>query len=471
MNSFTLSRHRGMTLVEMLVATVITLIMMGLVAQLFGIMGEGISASRSIIEMTDQLRTISHKLRQDLAGISVDPASANQSDSPSGYLEIIEGPASDSNATPVRLLADPTFLTADCDDVVMFTARSLQEPFKGIFKSITNSTTSIESPTAEISWFCKRSVQQPANGPTLYTLYRRQLLVAAYVGAGVFSANTTNSISGTLPGMQQVYDVSMHADGPGEDANGNGIFDLGEDANGNGIFDLGNLYPNSLIDLAKRENRFMHNLTGISLYPYTASIPSSAGSTNGEILTGDREGEDVVLTNVIAFDVRVFDPEAPIRFSSGFAVTPDVAVTPDDPSFSSGALTSATGAYVDLGWGTTTLTPIGTTFPPSNETAFQGLGIAVKNGATTNLLSSPTYDTWSLHYEFNGVDDDSNTIVDQGTDGFDNNSNNLVDDALERETSPPYPVPLRGIEIRIRCYEPSSRQVRQVTVRHTFVPH
>ncbi|TSA02782.1 MAG: hypothetical protein D4R77_12130, partial [Planctomycetaceae bacterium] len=65
----------------------------------------------------------------------------------------------------------------------------------------------------------------------------------------------------------------------------------------------------------------------------------------------------------------------------------------------------------------------------------------------------------------------SNTIVDQGTDGFDNNSNNLVDEAAERETSPPYPVPLRGIEIRIRCYEPSSRQVRQVTVRHTFVPH
>ena len=24
---------------------------------------------------------------------------------------------------------------------------------------------------------------------------------------------------------------------------------------------------------------------------------------------------------------------------------------------------------------------------------------------------------------------------------------------------------------RIRCYEPSSRQIRQVTVRHTFVPH
>lgn len=456
MNSFTLSRHRGMTLVEMLVATVITLIMMGLVAQLFGIMGEGISASRSIIEMTDQLRTISHKLRQDLAGISVDPASANQSDSPSGYLEIIEGPASDSNATPVRLTADPTFLTADCDDVVMFTARSLQEPFKGIF----NSTTSMESPTAEISWFCKRSVQQPANGPTLYTLYRRQLLVAAYVGAGVFSANTTNSISGTLPGMQQIYDVSMHADGSG------------------------NLYPNSLIDLAKRENRFLHNSTGtgvsvaplnfpfppVGSFPFIDPLippPDPAPATYGQTLTGVREGEDVVLTNVIAFDVRVFDPEAPIR-SSGFAVTPD------DPNFSSGALTNATGAYVDLNWGkSTSPLTIGSLFPTVGTTAFQGLGISIQNGGTFTIGPSThaIYDTWSRHYEFNGVDDDSNTIADQGTDGFDNNSNNLVDEAAERETSPPYPVPLRGIEIRIRCYEPSSRQVRQVTVRHTFVPH
>jgi len=31
-------------------------------------------------------------------------------------------------------------------------------------------------------------------------------------------------------------------------------------------------------------------------------------------------------------------------------------------------------------------------------------------------------------------------------------------------------VPLRGIEVRIRCYEPTSRQVRQMTVRHSFIP-
>jgi hypothetical protein len=82
-----------------------------------------------------------------------------------------------------------------------------------------------------------------------------------------------------------------------------------------------------------------------------------------------------------------------------------------------------------------------------------------------------TYDTWSLAYEANGRDEDGSFGVDQAFDGQDNNTNNLIDDPAEFETRPPYPYPLRGIEVRIRCYEPESRQVRQVTIRHTFVPH
>ena len=94
-------------------------------------------------------------------------------------------------------------------------------------------------------------------------------------------------------------------------------------------------------------------------------------------------------------------------------------------------------------------------------------------------LSLPThvYDTWSTSYESNGINEDGdtdgsgNSLIDEGTNGIDDNGDGVVDDALEAESSPPYPVALRGIEIRIRVYEPSSRQVRQVTVRHTFVPH
>jgi hypothetical protein len=75
----------------------------------------------------------------------------------------------------------------------------------------------------------------------------------------------------------------------------------------------------------------------------------------------------------------------------------------------------------------------------------------------TNRLPT-TYDTWSRHYEFNEVDEDGDGKADEG-----------LDDAIDNETSPPYPVPLRGVEVRIRCYEPSSRQIRQVTIRHSFV--
>jgi hypothetical protein len=81
------------------------------------------------------------------------------------------------------------------------------------------------------------------------------------------------------------------------------------------------------------------------------------------------------------------------------------------------------------------------------------------------------YDTWSTHYESNGIDDDGDGTADEGTNGIDDNSDGVIDDALEAETSPPYPVPLRGLEVRLRTFEPTSRQVRQVTVRHTFVPH
>jgi hypothetical protein len=45
-----------------------------------------------------------------------------------------------------------------------------------------------------------------------------------------------------------------------------------------------------------------------------------------------------------------------------------------------------------------------------------------------------------------------------------------VDELDEYATLPPYSVPLRGLEVRIRVYEPSSRQVRQFSVRHSFVP-
>ena len=401
----------GMTLVEMLVATTMTLIIMGVVAQLFGFLALTLSRSRDTIEMSSDARSVANLLRRDLTGLTVKTIPPTSADGDSGYLEIIEGSATDQSS-------GFTQLTGDCDDVLMLTTRSLDQPFVGLF----GSAGSIESPVAEVAWYCRQSpaaYQTQAAGSTLYTLYRRQLLVMDYVGQTPFESSVDNSLANSsLPNND--YDLSLRADRTV-------------------------LRPNSLSDLTRREWRFMHNLSGttsLSAFPYNATVSNLAASGP---LTGTRQGEDIVLTNVLAFDVRVFDPRAPL---SDTGVT---AVDPGDPGYASGSSASVNGAYVDLGSGAAT-------------TALMG-------SATAKSKLTRIYDTWSTHYEFNGIDEDNSSANDQGTNGIDDNSNGVVDEAAEQETAPPYPVALRGMEIRIRVYEPASRQVRQVTVRHAFVPH
>ncbi len=80
-----------------------------------------------------------------------------------------------------------------------------------------------------------------------------------------------------------------------------------------------------------------------------------------------------------------------------------------------------------------------------------------------------------MHYENNGIDDDGavGNAIDQGTDGLDDSMvgvAGIVDDIGEFETQPPFAAQLRGIRVTIRVYEPSSQQIRQVTVVGDFLP-
>lgn len=102
------------------------------------------------------------------------------------------------------------------------------------------------------------------------------------------------------------------------------------------------------------------------------------------------------------------------------------------------------------------------------------------------------YDTGSFHYENNGVNEDESVldsgtwklvstlnaatyptwrgIIDQGTDGLDNNGQLGVDDVGERETTLSYDKPLRGVQVLIRGYERDSRSIKQVRVNQHFMP-
>jgi len=419
---------RGLTLTELLVAATLSLVVMAAVAGLFGLFGRAIKQSESTMNVGGLMRSAAWQLRQDLAGATCQPTPWLAPETSAGYFELIEGPARDSTYAVNGQNQPTNNLTADTDDLLLFTTQSLTGAFVGRFNGQT-----IESSYAEIAWFCRPATTQPVAGSTLYDLHRRQLLILGYLGR---SSLVNNALP--LSTDRAACDISLRSDT---------IADQGQV-----------LLPNSLGDLTKREHRFMRGgyafllESGVSRsvaaqkFPYAFPVDTAQHAVSEASLTGTkRASEDVVLTNVIGFDVRVFDPQATLSADGR---------VPGDPGYVVPPAGSAVGAYVDLGWGGGMPGARTDPFPPAGKTAFQSAGVMVSG---TNRLPT-TYDTWSRHYEFNEVDEDGDGKADEG-----------LDDAIDNETSPPYPVPLRGLEVRIRCYEPSSRQIRQVTIRHSFV--
>lgn len=378
----------GFSLTELLVASGIGLLVMASVASLFTVFGRALSQSQSTVDQVARLRAAGWKLRQDLAGVTCRVTPWLSPDAEAGYFECVEGPRKDMAAA--HSLAN---LEADTDDILMFTTRA---PAGKFFGRYADANRTIESPYAEVAWFCRPAPTQPVVGTRLYNLYRRQLLVIGYAGTAEFAGN---SIGGTLPNND--YDISLRSEG-------------------------GRLVPNTLGELTKRENRFMHNPTQ---FPHEIRVDAQSRlQPTATFVDTARVGEDLVLTNVVSFDMRVFDVEARAQVSGA------ITRYPGDPGYGPG--TGAFGAYVDLGAG-------------------HGGRLARPMEVKCSLPPArPTYDTWSEHYE----------VVRSTTPGGRAGVNSINDCV----TSPPYPVPLEGVEVRIRCYDPTSKQVRQVTVRQSF---
>jgi len=436
--------RRGMTLVEMLVAMTATLLIMAAVAQAFSAFGNAISGGRSILELDSRMRAVAWTLRSDLAGATARPLPPLNPASAEGYLEIIEGPATDYVDTSLATTVGGS-VSGDHDDVLLLTTRGLDAPFVG---RAPGNDSAYESTVAEVGWFARPT--PGASNPVTYTLYRKQLLVMGYVGAPPFLIGN-NSLAWSDYGTWANYfntpcDVSVRREGPV-------------------------LYPNTLADLTRRECRFLHNTVGDTgtsafLYPFASGAHQSPSPENGLIFqTPQRQGEDVVLTNVLAFDVRVFDPGVSVRSTAG-----GLSLVPGDPGFSD-ATAAASGAYVDLGHQFSTNSLLTSLFASGSAARFAGFGHS-QSGIAGSALTPRIYDTWNLGYQAegtNGLDDDTDGIFDEPP--YDANRDGVFEDPGEVDTMPPYSCPLRGLEVRIRCYDPSSRQVRQVTVRHTFVPH
>lgn len=362
---------------------------------------------------------------------------------------------------------------------------------------------------------------------------------------------------------------------------------------------LGNIAANSLEDLAKPHNRFAHirvpasalggsNFTSMPLIalgpPPTILEAETVNSGDriapdgtGTVITpqtlcgflrpefvlgsdwvhfvkddpsgyggwsNDRSGEDIVVNNILGFDLKIYDPSSTsLTTDSGFVISPNDAgyretlidaltsTTPPTPSQNRGELR---GDFVDLsypvlaggslrGWQQRFLDSqnragalSGTISEPTDNslkyliTPYSGLsnyssptigphqayanslyrsGKLLITGGEIRLFQ-PTFDTYTSSYERDGflqnrqsVTDEgiiwrtTTTAADSGSDGVDGfgiytpgmpavDSQFGADDLGEHETLPPFTTPAEAIQISVRLYNPSTRQIKQMSVVH-----
>jgi hypothetical protein len=401
-----------------------------------------------MMDLVDREKGAILRLQSDLDGVTVQTIPWVRPESASGYLLYVEGIATDGEPTRGRIGENLTpelreltpgnnsYVLGDTDDVLMMTIHSRGTPFIG-----RGPQGMVESNLAEVVWFVAPAETETNNKPL--TLYRRVLLIRPDLDVGAGGGRTE---------FFNKYDISARFDE-----------------------DRGMMVPNTLADLTQPENRFSHS-RGSGGGSTPAKINLNTGSVAGtpslirpfkaqssESGGTSRLGDDVILTNCVGFDIKIFDARANVKTSSSGGEN-QPAVVPGDIGYQNASGSSGKGAYVDLGPG-----------QAGGGTADAGGPFSKKahSKSRTDGISnvSAIYDTWSFHYEHDGLSQrgGGGGAGDTGTDGIDLGGGG-IDDASERETSPPYTKPLRGLQIKVRCYEPVSRQVREVTVVKEFSP-
>lgn len=506
--------HGGFTIVELLVASTVGLLLVLGVIEAFRQITHAVNKGRANVQLSGKLRNAINLLREDFQGITV-PAIPNIStDSGAGYFEIIEGEDNDS----IQSATDT--LTGDTDDVIMFTSRRLEEPFSGrVFVGTSvdgiRSYETITSPNAEIIyWLDPRNIDGSAplqhNEMPLATLRRRALLIRPDLNVnGVIPGGyTANQITKFL----NENDISVRVNPPTI------------------LLPNGSLSANTLSDLTLRQNRVAHipsagqSRYGNNTRGYTVrdvNFPYPFDPTRLPFQEDDKPsnvyslGEDVVMDQVISFDIRVYDPY--VKVMSYLKPPGDSETTaqkheryqeqeslvPGDQGYETQASTKpiGQGAYIDLGFASrlTDLAPA-VRIKLGSQLSRKADSRAKLNNFTPQLFPNPSnpfgyfkfgycsvYDTWTVEYERDGINQNyprdltkpedwkskgENMLIDEGLNGFDDNFNvNAgVDDATEREAPPPYFVPLRGFQVIVRAFQTSQQQTRQFTITHDFTP-
>ncbi|HUE70000.1 MAG TPA: hypothetical protein VMP01_03855, partial [Pirellulaceae bacterium] len=515
---------------ELLVAMALTLLLVYAMAEFYSYVGDTVRDGRAIVEMGSDIRNAVRQLKEDLQQVTAKAKPLASDDL--GFIEIVEGAASDTDFNG-NLQYDQNLeiadinndglvegrMLGDMDDILTMTIRSNGQPWTGHYQFFDQnsgqfSQRTVESHLAEVVWFTTfkdlnndgnwdpgeppgNDLDGDGNNPEFEEprfLVRRMFLIAPNILGWRDNAGTDH--------FGELVDPSPWPRPSPRD--GDNIFQHNDVSLAaptfNATLNRWVWKANSLTTLSRRENRFVHLnldnpsqnglLAGNNFMPNPLQLrPANSLSmqyyTLQNTLQGSvqstKRGEDLVLPNLLAFDIRVYDPQVVLYGDD--PTNPLAALQPGDPGYntvlqvneSNNAYTYSVvgfGAYVDLGFGRylpnsaylAYPVPIGLTtkFP-----LFFGLPDA--KSASGGIVN---WDSWTTYYERDGLDQFGDAMsggpYDWAFDGLDNDNQNGVDDAGEFETSPPYLTPLRGIQIRIRMYEPGTRQTRQATIIQDF---
>lgn len=526
------NRRSGFTLLEVMIATAVTLLMMVSLAQIFKVIGDSMKQGRAVLELNNQLRSVVYRVQTDLKNLTAFPDPPTDPSAATGYLKVYDGSLTDYSAAIYSSAAGVSVNLSrfgDVDDILMGTIRAGDVWFTGkvpLFVLRKDPPTaadldgngfpddielvSIASQYAEVVMFVEPEVtnvgnvsQDPAfyltNGPLsfrdadnadgsangfpdAFRIHYRTLLIRPDLNlpAGVLPAGTVVGEDWLYAQPQSGLPSPLCDMSPNHnqcDLSIRRVFNPSDGLAPTVDF----VAANSLEDLMDPANRFAHVQvpiagTSSTTMPLLAlgpklPLPAStitAGDPNGQlgtgsfqvgtgflhpayILRGIRAGEDVLASNVLAFDIKCFDPGVPLLGDPGpdggvgiansdddgdgnadnpaelgWAGSDDLVLSPNDPGYAAAlvavppASSVGTGEYVDVAWarklaahGASLSAAMNLWSPMSGYSStnfgvngnfsdeLYKSGLVLRSGTTLQVLQ-PSYDTWTTRYEGDG---------------------------------------------------------------------
>ncbi len=527
----------GFTLLEVMIATAVTLLMMVSLAQIFKVIGDSMKQGRAVLELNNRLRSVVYRIRTDLDNLTAIPEPPGDPSTATGYLKVYDGVLTDYTLA----LANPSQSRyGDLDDILMGTIKAGDVWFTGKVPLFVLRGTdpdldtdangngivddlepiSIASQHAEIAIFVEPTV---ANSSTAFPAYLNPDRNPGYMVASpnffkddnldgfpdsfrlhyrtLLIRPDLNLPSGLLPARFPIFVASPQSGTLPDGSNftlPSPLCDMSSihglcDLSVRRVFNTGDGLPgtrdyiaaNSLEDLVDPANRFAHIQvplpgTGSTTMPLLAlgpkllpsaamPIPAIAADPNGGLggagfevgagflhpaftLQGPRAGEDLLGSEILAFDIKLFDPGVPLLGTpgaDGFYGTPDpddngdgmpnnlaelgwagsddLVLSPGDPGYGPAMLTGinvGSGEYVDLAWARKLVahgftvsgaTNVWSPLSGFSQTNFAANGLAgaytdglFKSGAvlvdsSATYVLQPAYDTWTNRFEGDGI--------------------------------------------------------------------